>query len=427
MDTIIIKQDILILSVFLLWTAGLIDGDDVTQTPILWIHKGDNATIHCNHNKGGSYLQMYWYRQLPGEAMKLIVFTTTANNDHDFGDFSTDKFSAIKTVAESGSFTVKHVVPADKGLYFCAVIVEHIKMIVFFCITFNVILVSGLSLSDQVHQTPADMYKKPEEQNTKITCSHSIQNYNQILWYKQNKKQLQLLGYMLADSGTPETGVDVKIEGSADKDQNCTLTIERLSLNSSAVYFCAARNQCDTGAEAYFGKGTKLTVLESNYKITAPTVTVLPPSQNECQNPNNNQKKKTLVCVATNFYPDHVSVDWKINEKNVTKGVATDNAALRKEKDSGMYNITSRLKVSLREWYNPSNTFECIVRFYNGKEYENVSASITGEEGMFEPSAEKYLKITQSAKLSYSVFIAKSCIYGAFVVFLVWKLQGKHN
>ncbi|KAM7376300.1 hypothetical protein PAMP_006042 [Pampus punctatissimus] len=183
---------------------------------------------------------------------------------------------------------------------------------------------------------------------------------------------------------------------------------------------CSVFLHCDNVNEAYFGKGTKLTVLESNYTITAPTVTVLPPSQNECQNPNNNQKKKTLVCVATNFYPDHVSVDWKINEKNVTKGVATDNAALRKEKDSGMYNITSRLKVSLREWYNPSNTFECIVRFYNGKEYENVSASITGEE-------EKYLKITQSAKLSYSVFIAKSCIYGAFVVFLVWKLQGKHN
>ncbi|KAM7403596.1 hypothetical protein PAMA_004172 [Pampus argenteus] len=121
MDIIIIKQDILILSVFLLWTAGLIDGDDVTQTPILWTNKGDNATIHCNHTKGATYYQMYWYRQLPGEAMKLIVFTNTAKNDHDFGDFSKDKFSAIKTVAESGSFTVKDVVPADKGLYFCAV------------------------------------------------------------------------------------------------------------------------------------------------------------------------------------------------------------------------------------------------------------------------------------------------------------------
>ena len=39
-------------------------------------------------------------------------------------------------------------------------------------------------------------------------------------------------------TGAEET---VKIEGNANKDKNCTLTIEGLTLNSSAVYFCAAR------------------------------------------------------------------------------------------------------------------------------------------------------------------------------------------
>lgn len=42
---------------------------------------------------------------------------------------------------------------------------------------------------------------------------------------------------------------------------------------------------------------------------------------------------------------------------------------------------------------------------------------------MLENSTEKYLKITQAAKLSYGIFILKSGVYGAFVVFLVWKLQ----
>ncbi|XP_037602425.1 uncharacterized protein LOC119474477 [Sebastes umbrosus] len=113
-------------------------------------------------------------------------------------------------------------------------------MIAVFCIALNVILVSGSSLSDQVYQTPPDMYNKQEETAT-IKCSHSIDSYNRILWYKQTKDgQLKLLGYMLDTLGQPETGLGVKMEGSAAKDQTCTLTIERLNLSSSAVYFCAA-------------------------------------------------------------------------------------------------------------------------------------------------------------------------------------------
>uniref|UniRef100_A0A3B4WTT7 Ig-like domain-containing protein n=1 Tax=Seriola lalandi dorsalis TaxID=1841481 RepID=A0A3B4WTT7_SERLL len=92
-------------------------------------------------------------------------------------------------------------------------------------------------LIEKVDQTPADMYKKQGEK-AEISCSHSDNNYNQILWYKQSNRQLQLLGNCYLNSGNTEDGVDVKIEGGANKGENCTLTIERL--NSSAVYFCAA-------------------------------------------------------------------------------------------------------------------------------------------------------------------------------------------
>uniref|UniRef100_A0A3Q2E9N4 Ig-like domain-containing protein n=1 Tax=Cyprinodon variegatus TaxID=28743 RepID=A0A3Q2E9N4_CYPVA len=96
-------------------------GSDVTQTPMLWKSVGEDATMECKHTKGAGYFQMYWYRQLPGETMKLVVFTTTATANHDFGDFNKDKFSANKTKAEIGSFRVKKLQPEDKGLYFCAV------------------------------------------------------------------------------------------------------------------------------------------------------------------------------------------------------------------------------------------------------------------------------------------------------------------
>uniref|UniRef100_A0A671XFL2 Ig-like domain-containing protein n=1 Tax=Sparus aurata TaxID=8175 RepID=A0A671XFL2_SPAAU len=99
-----------------------------------------------------------------------------------------------------------------------------------------------LSLSEQVHQTPADMFKQ-QGGEAKINCFHTSSTFNQIVWYKQTNIQLQLLGYMVGDNASPEkTGVEetVKIEGNANKDKNCTLTIEGLTLSSSAVYFCAA-------------------------------------------------------------------------------------------------------------------------------------------------------------------------------------------
>lgn len=77
--------------------------------------------MNCSHTKGSGYYQMYWYRQLPGEGMKQVAFTTSNSKPEYSGDFSEDKFSAKKTVAESGSFTVKKLEAGDSGMYFCAV------------------------------------------------------------------------------------------------------------------------------------------------------------------------------------------------------------------------------------------------------------------------------------------------------------------
>lgn len=100
-------------------------------------------------------------------------------------------------------------------------------------------LSAGSSLSDQVHQSPADIYHKPGAK-AKINCSHSIQNYNQISWYKKSNLELQLLGYMYVNNPNLENGIGATIEGDASKDKTCTLIIEGLGLNSSAVYLCAA-------------------------------------------------------------------------------------------------------------------------------------------------------------------------------------------
>ncbi|KAF7652112.1 hypothetical protein LDENG_00101620 [Lucifuga dentata] len=107
-------------------------------------------------------------------------------------------------------------------------------IILFLCITFNTILVSGSSLSDKVSQTPAEMYKKTGEAT--ISCSHTIPSYNQILWYHQPKHgQLQFLGYMLTAIAKPEPGWPVELGGSADTGRNSTLKVQQLRPNSSGM------------------------------------------------------------------------------------------------------------------------------------------------------------------------------------------------
>ncbi|KAL3968529.1 poliovirus receptor-related protein 2 [Sarotherodon galilaeus] len=115
------KRRLLIFSFLLLWVSGLTDGGEVKQTAMLWKNQGDNVSIECSHTYGSGYYQMYWYRQLPGELMKQMVFTTPSTKPDFEPDFRDEKFSATKRDADSGTLIVTNLVPGDQGLYFCAV------------------------------------------------------------------------------------------------------------------------------------------------------------------------------------------------------------------------------------------------------------------------------------------------------------------
>uniref|UniRef100_A0A8C5DLZ1 Ig-like domain-containing protein n=1 Tax=Gouania willdenowi TaxID=441366 RepID=A0A8C5DLZ1_GOUWI len=104
-------------------------------------------------------------------------------------------------------------------------------------------LFTGSSLSDQIHQTPPDLFRK-ENQTAEIHCSHTIYNYDQILWYKQ-KPGLKRIGHVNYNDKEYEEGFqkDFIFTGdlSGDKAKNITLTISNLKTSEhSAVYYCAA-------------------------------------------------------------------------------------------------------------------------------------------------------------------------------------------
>ncbi|KAK7141940.1 hypothetical protein R3I94_011587 [Phoxinus phoxinus] len=114
------SRNMISLILFLHWSQGTMGGEDVVQEPILWEPKASSADMNCTHNKGLSYYQMYWYRQRPGETMRLIVYMV-ANSKPEFGEVDENKFKAHKSDAESGSLTVKDLEPEDSAIYFCSV------------------------------------------------------------------------------------------------------------------------------------------------------------------------------------------------------------------------------------------------------------------------------------------------------------------
>ncbi|MEQ2256555.1 hypothetical protein ILYODFUR_025337, partial [Ilyodon furcidens] len=116
-----IRYRFLSLLLSVLWIKGLTNGSDVTQTPLLWTFQGQSATMSCSHTKDATYFQMYWYQQLPGQNMKLIVFTTSSPPHQYEKGFSEEKFPAEKKNAQTGSLTVEKLQPEDSGVYFCAV------------------------------------------------------------------------------------------------------------------------------------------------------------------------------------------------------------------------------------------------------------------------------------------------------------------
>uniref|UniRef100_A0AAR2L706 Ig-like domain-containing protein n=1 Tax=Pygocentrus nattereri TaxID=42514 RepID=A0AAR2L706_PYGNA len=88
--------------------------------------------------------------------------------------------------------------------------------------------------------TPPHLVKNKQE-SADLHCSHSIQDYQVMLWYKQSENKLHFLGYLNMQIKYPEEALKNKTDLDGDGRNNGTLTVKNLQPNDSAVYFCAVR------------------------------------------------------------------------------------------------------------------------------------------------------------------------------------------
>uniref|UniRef100_A0A3Q3DLJ4 Ig-like domain-containing protein n=1 Tax=Hippocampus comes TaxID=109280 RepID=A0A3Q3DLJ4_HIPCM len=239
-------------------------------------------------------------------------------------------------------------------------------------------------------------------------CSHDDQSQDIMLWYRQSKgrRPIELVGGSQVGNEPLYERNDTRLEISRANTQRGSLSIGSVRASDTGVYFCATSTrqlQCEAymGYEVFFGAGTRLTD-KPNAKITLPKVTLFPPSKKECTNEKDREtKKKTLVCAATDFYPDHVSVAWMVDGQKRETGVATDPEA---RKRGVRYSITSRLRVPADEWSRGSRKFTCVVTFFNGETYVDVPDSISGNDGdyhfvhsknVFDVDKNTFIRITE--------------------------------
>uniref|UniRef100_A0A8C1T3A9 Ig-like domain-containing protein n=1 Tax=Cyprinus carpio TaxID=7962 RepID=A0A8C1T3A9_CYPCA len=214
-----------------------------------------------------------------------------------------------------------------------------------------------------------------------LTCEHDNSDHYRLFWYKQAKGTVDLSLMVFSASQNqanieePFKSQNSKYAATRPEIMMSTLQINKLDTKDSALYYCATSTQYYI--TAYFGNGTKLTVLGKknlNFLIMLDNMKI-------CSQAKINDKRLTLVCVASGFYPDHVSVSWKVNGVERQDSVSTDTSA-QQNKTTLMYHISSRIKVNDTDWMDPKSSFTCTVHFFNGEKYVNVTNTINGQKGL---------------------------------------------
>lgn len=112
-------------------------------------------------------------------------------------------------------------------------------------IIIQILWIRGVSLdkNKDVHQTPADLLWKLNDE-VKLTCKHSITNYDTVLWYQRSEgdTSLKLIGYTsYTSSQVVEKPFESHFNVSGDGEREAFLHLLKLRRPAdSGQYFCAA-------------------------------------------------------------------------------------------------------------------------------------------------------------------------------------------
>uniref|UniRef100_A0A8C5TEN2 Ig-like domain-containing protein n=1 Tax=Malurus cyaneus samueli TaxID=2593467 RepID=A0A8C5TEN2_9PASS len=176
-----------------------------------------------------------------------------------------------------------------------------------------------------------------------ISCRQNCNRGNHMFFYQQHpRNDLKLIVSITTwkDKSYEDGYSEAKLEVHRENMSYALMTIKNLTAKDEATYLCAAGSHT---VQLYFGSGTKLTVIGKNDEIIPPTVAIFSPSKQELQE----KSKATLVCLASGFYPDHLTLGWMVNGVKRSEGVGTDESSTR---NGSTFSLTSRLLCTHRRY-----------------------------------------------------------------------------
>ncbi|XP_026185580.1 uncharacterized protein LOC113144088 [Mastacembelus armatus] len=246
----------------MLWITLLFLHQGYSLVPVITVQFGQPATFTCS--KEYSRKTLHWYKQSPGETLKIIV-TVYQTAAPEYGPEFNKSRLAVNHDKTLSSLTILRTVPEDEGMYHCAV-TDWINVEwwgIYLLVKGNTQRTSNYSVVQSTVSDPVRPGDSVTLQCSVLSDSESdtCPRDHSVYWFRAG-----------SDESHPNiiyTDGNNECEKRSDTVKSCVYHFSK-NINSSdaGTYYCAVA----TCGQILFGNGTKLDIVQTTYSVLTAVV-----------------------------------------------------------------------------------------------------------------------------------------------------------